>query len=409
MKIVLVTYGSRGDVQPVLALALALQSAGHSVLLAGPPENANWAKGYGCPFAPLGNSVEAFLDSHLNAHGIKATLSFNLFLRREVINQFSELPDLIRHADLVLGASLVLGLPTVAECLNIPYRFIAFAPQVLPSSEHPYPLVRHQGLPPMLNRFSWDLVRVLDRLNFQRLINQRRREFGLKPTRDVWKDLIGDHVIVASDPVLAKVPADVHRPCTQTGYFHLEQQGEISAEVEAFLSNGPPPLYFGFGSMPRQDQSALRPLLLEAARSANQRVIISQLREDPARLTGPTDFCFANNLPHHLLFPRTAVVIHHGGAGTTATTARAGVPQIIVPHILDQFYWADRIHFLGLGPEPIWRPKLTGEKLKAAILEVVTNARFQQRAREIALILQKQDSLENAVRLIESESFLFNF
>ncbi|MBW1838239.1 MAG: hypothetical protein JRI99_15180, partial [Deltaproteobacteria bacterium] len=297
--------------------------------------------------------------------------SFNLFLHREVKNQFSELPDLIRHADLVLGASLVLGLQTVAESLNIPYRFIAFAPQVLPSSEHPYPLVRRQGLPPMLNRFSWDAVRVLDRFNFQRLINQRRREFGLQPTRNVWEDLIGDHVIVASDPILANVPADVHRTYTQTGYLHLDQQGEISAEVEAFLSDGPPPLYFGFGSMPRQDQSALRPLLLEAAKSANQRVIISQLREDPNRLTGPADFCFANNLPHHLLFQRTAAVIHHGGAGTTATAARAGVPQIIVPHILDQFYWADRIHLLGLGPEPIWRSKLTGERLKAAILEVV--------------------------------------
>jgi UDP:flavonoid glycosyltransferase YjiC (YdhE family) len=258
----------------------------------------------------------------------------------------------------------------------------------------------------MLNRFSWHLARVLDRPNFQRLINQRRRELSLKPTSNVWEDLIGDHVIVASDPVIATVPADVHRTYTQTGYFHLEQQGEIGADVEAFLSDGPPPLYFGFGSMPRKDQSALRPLLLESARSAGQRVIISQLREDPARQTGPLDFCFANNLPHHLLFQKMAAVIHHGGAGTTATATRAGVPQIIVPHILDQFYWGDRIHALGLGPEPIWRSKLTAKRLKAAISEVVTNERFKKRSQEIAFTLQRQDSLGNAVRLIESESFL---
>jgi len=256
MKIVLVTYGSRGDVQPILALALALHSAGHNVLLAGPPENTNWAKHYSCPFVPLGTSVEAFLSSHSKAHGLKATLSFNLFLHREVKNQFSELPDLIRHADLVLGASLVLGLQTVAESLNIPYRFIAFAPQVLPSSEHPYPLVRRQGLPPMLNRFSWDAVRVLDRFNFQRLINQRRREFGLQPTRNVWEDLIGDHVIVASDPILANVPADVHRTYTQTGYLHLDQQGEISAEVEAFLSDGRLPIRWSSAALFRIRQHA---------------------------------------------------------------------------------------------------------------------------------------------------------
>jgi UDP:flavonoid glycosyltransferase YjiC (YdhE family) len=198
----------------------------------------------------------------------------------------------------------------------------------------------------------------------------------------------------------------VHRSYTQTGYFHLEQQGEIGAEVEAFLSDDPPPLYFGFGSMPRQDQSALRPLFLESARSAGQRVVISQLREDPARLSGPVDFCFANNLPHHLLFHRLAAIIHHGGAGTTATAARAGVPQIIVPHILDQFYWGDRIHALGLGPEPIWRPKLTVKRLQSAISEVVTDERFKNRAREIAFVLQNQDSLGSAVRLIESELFL---
>ena len=118
------------------------------------------------------------------------------------------------------------------------------------------------------------------------------------------------------------------------------------------------------------------------------------------------DSCFVNDLPHHLLFPKMALVVHHGGAGTTATAAKAGVPQIIIPHILDQFYWADRIHALGLGPKPIRRSKLTGEKLKAAIIEVVSNEGFRQRAREISLILRKQDTLGHAIRLIEAESFL---
>jgi UDP:flavonoid glycosyltransferase YjiC (YdhE family) len=228
----------------------------------------------------------------------------------------------------------------------------------------------------------------------------------LKPTKDWWTDLIGNNVIVASDPVLAAVPVDVRQIYTQTGYFHLEQDGEIPEAVKDFLADGPPPIYFGFGSMPRKDQSALRPLLLESARLAKQRVMISQLRKDPTRLIRSKDSCFVNNLPHHLLFPKVALVVHHGGAGTTATAARAGVPQIIIPHILDQFYWADRIHALGLGPGPIWRSKLTGKRLKAAIIEAISNQRFRQRAREISLILRKQDSLGDAVRLIESESFL---
>jgi UDP:flavonoid glycosyltransferase YjiC (YdhE family) len=406
MKIVAVTYGSRGDVQPILSLALALQSAGHSVRMVGPPENANWVQRCGCSFSGLGTNVDAFLSSCPNAHGIKSSLFFNRFLRREIENQFSQLPDLIRNAELVLGASLVLGLPTVAEFMNIPYRFIAFAPQVLPSSRHPSPLVRSQRLPSWLNRLSWSAVRSLDRFNLRSIVNNKRRELGLKLTKDWWTDLIGNNVIVASDPVLAAVPPDVRQVYTQTGYFHLGQKGEISKEVKGFLADGPPPVYFGFGSMPRKDQSALRPLLLASARLAKQRVIISQLREDPTRLTGSVDSCFVNNLPHHLLFPKLALVVHHGGAGTTATAARAGVPQIIVPHILDQFYWADRVHALGLGPKPIWRSKLTVKRLKAAIMEAVSNQRFRQQARDISQILRKQDSLGDAIRLIESESFL---
>ena len=196
----------------------------------------------------------------------------------------------------------------------------------------------------MAQSISWNAVRVIDRFNFQRIINNKRRELGLKLTKNLWTDLIGNNVIVASDPVLAAVPSDVRQVCIQTGYFHLEQDGDISEEVKGFLADGPPPIYFGFGSMPRQDQSALRPLLLTSARLAKQRVIISQLREDPTRLTHSMDSCFVNDLPHHLLFPKMALVVHHGGAGTTATAAKAGVPQIIIPHILDQFYWAERIH-----------------------------------------------------------------
>ena len=130
MKIVLATSGSRGDVQPMLALSLALKSKGYDVLLAAPPEKAAWAKALGCPFHPLGSDVTAFIDDMDNAHTLRPAIHFVSFLRKELNTQFNLLPKIIAGADLLIGSSLTFALATLAESMEIDYRFIAFAPQM---------------------------------------------------------------------------------------------------------------------------------------------------------------------------------------------------------------------------------------------------------------------------------------
>ena len=125
MKIVLATFGSRGDVQPMLALSLALQAAGNDVLLAAPPEKAGWAEQLGCPFFPLGSDVTAFIDDMEDAHSIRAAVRFVSYMRSELVSHFDVLPKIIEGADLVVGASLAFSLATVAESLGIAYRYIA--------------------------------------------------------------------------------------------------------------------------------------------------------------------------------------------------------------------------------------------------------------------------------------------
>lgn len=401
MKIILVTCGSRGDVQPILALALALKSAGHEVLFAGPPENAGWVQSYDCPFHSLGSNVEAVLKNCPDAHTIKPAIIFLRFIRQELKNQFSQLPAIVKGVDLVLGASLAFGLHTVAESLEVPYRFIAMTPQLLPSSQHPFLPVPNHNLPPWLNRLSWKLAKGMDSFNLKLIINKERRRLGLKPIDDAWSHILGSHVIVASDPIIGTVPLDVEQDYTQVGYYHLQQMGELNGDIERFLTSGHPPVYVGFGSMPNKD--AIIPLILEAARSAGQRVILSHLWAEQGCLPASEDCYFAKNVPHLLLFPRLAAVVHHGGAGTSATAALAGVPQIIVPHILDQYYWANRIQRSGFGPKPIWRSRLTAKRLAAAIRECVLNETMHRRAKEVGEIIQKEDSLGQTVRLIESE------
>jgi len=286
VKIVLATFGSRGDVQPMLALCLALKSKGHDVLLAAPPEKAQWAKQLGCPFHPIGSDVTAFIDDMDNAHTLRPAIGFVSFLRNELKTQFERFPKIIADSDLLIGSSLNFALATLAESMGIAYRFIAFAPQMLPSGHHPFPAFKHQRFPQWYNRMTWRVAGLLDRFNLTRLINSQRRQLGLKPIRDAWRHILGRHVIVAADSAIAKVPPDIVEPTvTQTGYMHLNQPDQQLPELDAFLDAGPPPVYAGFGSMPRRDQIRNTAIFVAAARSSGQRLVIGKFWDEPSEFS----------------------------------------------------------------------------------------------------------------------------
>ena len=398
MKIVLATFGSRGDVQPILAFSLALKSAGHDVLLAAPPEKAEWAEQLGCPFHPLGGDVTAFIDGMRDAHSLCSALRFISYLRKEMISQFDIFPKIIAGADLVVGSSLVFALSTVAESMGIVYRYIAFTPQLLPSGDHPFMACKHHGLPRWYNRMTWRVAKMFDQFNLTWLINKKRKQLGLKPMQDAWLHILSQHVIVASDKVISKVPQDVEPAFTQTGYMHLDQQDRHVPELEAFLSAGPPPVYAGFGSMPKQDQASNVPMIVHAVRSVGKRVVIAKFWDEPSKFSNSDDTFFIKGYPHLKLFPHMAAVIHHGGAGTTASSAISGVPQIIVSHILDQYYWGHQVYQSHLGSKPIWRSKLTSQKLASAIHECLSNDPIRQKAKAASEMINRQDGLEMTVR-----------
>ena len=401
MKIVIATCGTRGDIQPLIALALALNRRGHTVLIAGPPENGSWVEDSGCAFQALGSDFTAMLRGHPHVHTLRPIWDFASFLRREIRKQLSELPGIIEGADLVLAASLCFGLHSVAESADIAYGFIAMAPQILPSAHHPFVALKSQKMPPWLNRLSWTMARLLDRMNFTALINQERRRLNLAPVNDILRHVLGSHVIVASDPVLAAVPPDVELDCIQTGYLHLKTDYALPGTVAAFLAAGPAPIYFGFGSMSTREQEKLVVLILTSLRLTGQRGILTGFRFDATRIRDSENCIVVDEVPHPLVFTRVAAVVHHGGSGTTATAARAGVPQIIVPHILDQYYWGEQIFRCGVGPAPIRRSRLTTGRLAAAINECIADQRYTDRASKIAGEIEKQDSLGLAVDYIE--------
>jgi UDP:flavonoid glycosyltransferase YjiC (YdhE family) len=400
MKIVLVTFGSRGDVQPILALSLALKRAGHDVLLAGPPEKAEWAGQLGCPYYRFGTDMTAFLDSFKGVYSFRSAMRFVEFLHEEVALQFDALPEIISGADLTIGSSLAFALSSVAESLSIRYRYIAFTPQLFPSGHHPFLALKHHGLPGWYNRWTWRMALILDRFNLTKRINNRRRQLGLRPVKDAWFHILGRDVILACDRVIAGAPPDVKPSVIQTGYMHLNQPDQSNPELEEFLKSGSPPVFGGFGSMPKHDQIECVPIIVHAARSVGRRAVIAKFWDERSEFSGAKDVFFIHKHPHLRLFPSMAAVIHHGGAGTTATASISGVPQIIIPHALDQYYWGHRVYKSRLGPKPIWRSRLTWEKLVKAMKECLSNEQIQKKARNASKMINPLDSLELTVREI---------
>ena len=368
--------------------------------MAAPPEKALWAAEMKCPFRPLGGNFTAFVDTMRDAHSLHSAIRFSTHMRKELMAQFDLLPAMINGADLVVGASLTFALSTVAESMDIPYRFVAFTPQLLPSSHHPFLLFKHHGLPGWYNRLTWEAVRVLDQFNLTLLINRKRREMGLGPVRDLWRHILGKRVIVASDKGIAEVPPDVDVDYRQTGYLHLDQPDFPSAALEAFLNDGPPPVYAGFGSMPARDQASMVPLVVDAIRSIGQRVVVGKFWDSPSPSSAGRDVFFIRGYPHLKLFPRMAAVIHHGGAGTTATSAASGVPQVVIPHVLDQYYWGHRVYESRLGPRPIWRSRLSARKLKGALERCLGDHEIRERVAMVSKGIHRHKSLEMTVEAL---------
>ena len=402
-KILVVTYGSRGDVQPFLALALALKEKGYQVIFTGPPENASWINSYNCPFHPLGSNMDILAKQIENAHSLNSGIAFIKFMRQEIDYQFSQLPQIIKGADLVIGAPLTLALLSVAELMKIPYLFMALCPQMIPSSIHPF--VYNFNLPSWMSQPLYYMGKIPDKFFMKRLINKKRSSLGLNKLaldETSLMHLLGSKVLMATDSVLGQVGTNPVRESFQTGYLHLKQQGEIDTDLKEFIEVGEPPIYIGFGSMPNKSLETSLNFVLQAARSQGQRVIYSVGSNLDNSCIHSQDCFFANNIPHDYLFPLVKAVIHHGGAGTTATAAKAGVPQIIIPHILDQFYWAICVSKAGLGPKSIYRGLLNAKRLTRAIHEISVRDIYQRNAQKVAATIKAQDSLEMAVQFIKT-------
>jgi vancomycin aglycone glucosyltransferase len=406
LHVLVTTMGSRGDVQPLLGLAVGLRSRGHTVTVAAPPSYRSWiADELGFPFHPIGFDIFEWAQRQTDVaqSPLKAMRIMTGVLRAEVAAQFRDMKGIMDGVDHVVAGGLQVAAASYAELTGAGYTYVAFIPNLMRSSNHVPGLVSWPTLPAPLRQVSWW---VFDGV-YQRVlgpgVNRERQAVGLPPARRFGPLFIGPEPLLAYDPVLSETPRDTEVPFVETGVFTLRSPEALPEELDRFLSAGPPPYYLGFGSVPDVSPAETTRRFVAAVQAVGGRGIVSRGWAKLASDTLPEGFLAIGSVPHEKLFPRVAAVIHHGGAGTTHTAARAGVPQWVVPHGADQFYWAHRVQVLGLGPPGIAKTKFSEGRIAAGLTELKQNPSFKLRAEELGKALREIDGVGNAVRFLEEK------
>lgn len=414
MKITVFAAGSRGDIQPCIALGKGLQQAGYSVLLAAPEDFADFAQQYAVQFSPLSGDVQQIMASDtgrtfMQSGGINPISSIRAMRAMAgpiALNMAEDAYAACRDADAIicLGVLGAFG-QSIAESRNIPILYLEPTP-LLPTREFPAP-----GWPMQRNLGGWhNYLSGLAMLQviwmwFSPSVNEFRRRLGLPGygAANLLSTLRTVPMLSAYSPSIIAHPRDWPETVAITGFFILDPVGDWqpSRELMAFLEAGDPPVYIGFGSMAGRNPQETATLIIEALAKSDQRGLLltgwGGLRTDSV----PDNVFVLDSAPHTWLFPRMAAVVHHGGAGTTAAGLQAGVPSVIIPFAFDQPFWGSRIKALGLGPDPIPQKKLTADRLANAISIAVTDLNIKQRARLCGVSIRSEDGIGNAVRSVE--------
>ncbi|WP_138421947.1 glycosyltransferase [Maritimibacter alexandrii] len=418
MRILILTYGSRGDVQPFVALGRALVARGHEVTLGTARRFETFVREAGLGFAPMSDAMLNLLDTEAgrdmmeSTQGVLQSLKWTVMLTRTVGPAQAELigdswaaaeavdPDLI-----VFHPKTYAG-PHIAEKRGIPAVLAMLVPMMVPTGERP-----NVGFPDTgwqwWNRFSYRFVNRTMAFSAGRHVREMRAERGLPKQRrfDLLRDSLGRMlpVLNAVSPSVLPAPRDWPDEAVMTGYWFTDQ-GDWTPpdDLAAFLEAGPPPVYVGFGSMAGRSPGRLAKAVIEALTRTGMRGIIATgwggLK--PADL--PDTIHKIEGAPHDWLFPRMAAIVHHGGAGTTAAAIRAGKPQVVVPFFGDQPFWGKIMAQHGVAPDPIAQKSLTADNLAEALRRVTGDPAMAQAAEALGAAVRQEDGLKRAVEVIEA-------
>jgi len=415
MRIAILATGSRGDVEPYIALGMGLQGAGHAVRLVTHQNFEALVILHGLEFWPLAGNVQEIIQSRemceLLEKGkfLAATFRTSAILQRAALQWAREGLAACRGMDLLLGGigGLYIGL-SLAEKLGLPFLQAYLAPF---TPTQAFPSFLFHGLPAWLgvtlNRLSHHYTRQIIWQGFRSADSLSRRKGLGVPAASFWgpynsRRIQGLPVLYGFSPSVIPPPPDWDTDTHVTGYWFIDAAADWTppAALMDFLQAGPPPVYIGFGSMSARKPAETADLVVQALRSINQRAILLSGWSGMHTADMPDSVFMIDSIPHSWLFPRVAAVVHHGGAGTTAAGLRAGVPSVVIPFFADQPFWGRHVARLGVGPEPVSRRQLTVERLAHAIQKAVTDQTMRQRAAGLGAKIQAEDGVGRAVAVV---------
>ncbi|WP_174188096.1 glycosyltransferase [Nocardia barduliensis] len=397
MRVLLAAIGSRGDLEPMLGLALQLRELGVRVRVCAPPDFHRRCAEIGVPLVGLGPSKAGSLDVRLSREELSQ------FVTDWPAIQFETIPAAAAGCDAVVATGVTqIAARSVAEKLGIPYQYVSYQPTTLPSPHHPpMPLPGDRPAPASIgNRLLWEIDAHGWNAQFGHALNTHRSGLGLSAVDSVRDHVITERPWLAVDPVLDPWPHSPDLDVVQTGAWIVPDERPLCAELSAFLDAGTPPVYVGFGSMPMRPSIAR--VAIEAIRAHNRRVLLSRGWAELDLIDDLADCMAIDEANHQALFPRVAAVIHHGGAGTTTAAARAGTPQVVVPQMMDQPHWARRVVDLGVGAACADADP-SAASLSAA-LDIALASTTRARASEVAGMIRSDGAGVAAKLLIEAIS-----
>ncbi|MDB5101441.1 MAG: UDP:flavonoid glycosyltransferase YjiC, YdhE family [Cyanobacteria bacterium RYN_339] len=412
-RVTILTIGSRGDIEPCLALGKGLRDAGWRVSIATLTAFQADVLEHGFAFASLGDLPDRFRN-HRGAtfYGVVGRTLFWAVYQRLLASYLPSFLAACEGADLVIYSGLAFPAYHVAEALGIPCASLAFVPNAATGAfMNPLYADRRLSRGRITNQATFYIEQNLMVQSTAHLINRwRQRVLRLPavPRRRLVAHRWERSTVVllgVSEAVVAR-PADWDPRVHLTGYFFLDDARagyEPDPALAAFLANGPVPIYVGFGSMTSEQGSPLAVTVIEALRQLGMRGVLARGWGglEVGRGDVPPHIHVVDAVPHDWLFARVKLAVHHGGAGTTAAALRAGLPSVVVPFNYDQRYWGRLLAERGLGPEPIAPVDLQVEPLVRAVREIEDTPAYALRIRPIAAALSAENGVKAAVALLD--------
>jgi len=419
MQVLIITYGSRGDVQPYVALGVGLKARGHTVVLATSRRFRSFVEAHGLGYGYMNDDLLAILDTDRGKDLLeKGTSLFQVIkasirmsrqvapIQRSLMRESWEVARAV-EPDVVVSGTKAAAAPHIAEKLGVGCLLATVIPMFVPTRAFRFVVFPAWKLGVRYNKASYSLIRFVTNRVVAGYVRGFRRELDLPRLRtfDMLRMADGSPIPILHGHSEAVLPRPDDWPPTAyvTGYWFLDAEAGWTPPpvLAAFLEAGPAPVYVGFGSMAGRDPERLARTVVEALQIAGLRGIIAAGWGGLKAGDLPDTILAIDEAPHAWLFPRVAAVVHHGGAGTTAAGLRAGRPTIVVPFFADQPFWGSRVHEIGAGPKPIRRRKLTAEALAAALREATGSAEMIATAAKIGEQIRREDGVGTAVSLIE--------